>query len=375
MNIFFSIFESVGVLLCLGCIGFYIIGKRIIPGNVLGLLSPLVLDIALPSLIFVSIINRFTLGEFSDWWTLPLWWIGFSVAAITLTLITMFLSRKETRREFAISLFYQNGIFFPLAVITGLYGSDSTHLVSLFLFISFHPALFFSTYHFFFSFRTSAGSALTASNSSGSVTISDANSGVAAIDEMGSGSVSISDKNSGADTADGTGSDTDSGAIAGHQLDWKKIIHPVLIMTIIALLIRLADVQNLIPGFIIKQLSLLGGMTLPLIMIILGGNIYLDFQKKGRFQAVEIMKFVLVKNFLFPLVFLGGLILIRPPYHIALIILLQSAVPPISAIPIVTERCGGNASIVNQFIFSSYIVLLISIPIMVSLFTRFFPAP
>ncbi len=365
MNIFLSIFESVGVLLCLGCIGFYIIGKRIIPGNVLGLLSPLVLDIALPSLIFVSIINRFTVKEFSGWWTLPLWWIGFSIAAISLTMITMFISRKETRREFAISLFYQNGIFFPLAVITGLYGSGSTHLVSLFLFISFHPALFFSTYHFFFNFR--AESPLSEAVPAKSLRESGRT-------RIGGGQVTDAAGDSG-DSEGSGGGEGETGAAVKHELDWKKIIHPVLIMTLIALLIRLADVQNLIPGFIIRQLSLLGGMTLPLIMIILGGNIYLDFQKKGRFQAAEIIKFVLVKNFLFPLVFLGGLLVIRPPYHIALIILLQSAVPPISAIPIVTERCGGNASIVNQFIFSSYIVLLISIPIMVSLFTMFFPSP
>ncbi|WP_139786719.1 hypothetical protein [Desulfamplus magnetovallimortis] len=87
---------------------------------------------------------------------------------------------------------------------------------------------------------------------------------------------------------------------------------------------------------------------------------------------MEIIKFVITKNFIFPLVFLGILLLIKPPFHIALIIFLQSAVPPITAIPIVTKRLEGNSSVTNQFIVSSYLMLLLSIPVMFSLFARFF---
>jgi len=312
MTIFYSILESVGVLLGLGAIGFYIIGRRIMPGNVLGFLSPLVLEIALPSLIFVSIVRNFTLSEFSAWWHVPLWWVFFTMILIALTLITMFVSNPRTRREFAVSLFYQNGIFFPLAIISGLYGSDSAYLVTLFLFISFHPALFFSTHHFFFHTRSE------------------------------------------------------------QKLDWRKIIHPVLILTLIALFLRLYDMHIFIPDFLMSGFSMLGAMSLPLIMIILGGNIFIDFQRQGKVELFEVIKFVLVKNFFFPLAILGVLLLIQPPYPVALIIFLQSAVPPISAIPIVTERYGRNSAITNQFIVASYFFLLISLPMMFSLFARYF---
>ena len=130
------------MLLGLGVLGFYIIGRRIMPGNILIFLSPLALDIALPCLIFISIIKNFSLEKLPDWWTIPLWWIGFTLTALLLTRISMFISRKETRREFGISLFYQNGIFFPLAIISGLYGDNSAYLVVLFLFISFHLDVF-----------------------------------------------------------------------------------------------------------------------------------------------------------------------------------------------------------------------------------------
>jgi len=315
MSVFISTFESVAVLLGIGVLGFWIIRKRILPGEILGLLSPLALDVALPSLIFVKIIRDFSPSESPDWWQLPIWCFFFVACAVVLTLMATFISKKDTRREFAISLFYQNAIFFPLAIIGGMYGDDSPYLVFLFLFTIFYPAFFFSTYRFFFKEKEK------------------------------------------------------------RALDWKKIIHPVLMVTLLAIAIRLAGIQDVIPGFVVSALALVGGMAIPLLMVILGGNIYMDFQQKGQLQFVEITKFVIVKNIVFPLVFLGILLVVRPAYHIALLILLESAIPPVTAVPLVTERSGGNRAMVNQFLVASFIFSLISISIMVWLFSQFFTPP
>jgi hypothetical protein len=159
-----------------------------------------------------------------------------------------------------------------------------------------------------------------------------------------------------------------------HLINWKRIINPVVIATVIALIIRLSETQDLLPEFILRIFILLGGMTIPLIMIILGGNIYVDFQKKGKIQIFEITKFVVIKNILFPLIFLGIIIMLKSilSYPIALIIILQSAVPPITAIPLVIERVDGDRSIVNQFIVASFVFSLISIPTMIYLLDIFF---
>jgi len=313
MDLFITTFESVAVLLGIGLVGFWIIRKKIIPGNVLGLLSPLALEIALPSLIFINVIQDFNPNEFPAWWQLPLWWLFFTAVSAILTFIFRYVSKKENRREFAISLFFQNGIFFPLAIIAGMFGSNSYLLIFLFIFTIFYPAFFFSTGHIFF------------------------------------------------------------GKKFNLNKNWKKIFHPVLIATVVAIIIKIAGVQNFIPDFVLNIFSLLGGMTVPLIMIILGGNIYMDFQKTGSIQKFEIIKFVLIKNVIFPIIFIGILFYIRPMYEIALIILLQAAVPPVTAVPLMTERFGGNRFIVNQFIILSFISSLVTIPIMVSLFSIFFP--
>lgn len=316
MDIFNVIFQSVVALLGIGILGFLIVRRGVMPENAIGFLSTLAIDIALPSLVFANVIQEFSPKDFPNWWQLPLWWLFFTAVIMILTLVFTFISQKSTRREFAFSLFFQNGIFFPLIIITGLFGTSTAYLAQLFIFIIFHPPLFFGTYHLFF--RKQQHEAVS-------------------------------------------------------HIRLGRILNPVLIATAIALAVRLTGAETYVPDFIVSLFKMLGGMSLPLLMIILGGNLYLDFQRKGRMYIWEIIKFVLAKNIIFPLAMLGILLLIRPGYNIALLLILQAAVPPITGIPIMTEREGGNRAITNQFIFASFILSVVSIPAVFLLFNNFFP--
>jgi predicted permease len=312
LEIIIQTFESVALLLGLGMVGFWLISRKILFGEAISFLSILALDIALPSLVFVSVILRFKPEDFPGWWKLPLWWLVFTILAAAITGLFMLIAKKGLRREFGITLFFQNGLFFPLAILTGMYGSDSEYIVYLFFFMIFFPTLFFSTSHFFFGGRAK-------------------------------------------------------------KFDWTKIVNRVLIATLLAVFIRLIGVHGYFPGFVVAGLKMIGDMALPILMIILGGNIYIDFQNKGTIYAGEIIKFLIVKNILFPLACLLFLLLVRPPYHIALLMILQSAVPPITAVPLFVERFGGNRSLVNQFMFTSFIFSLVTIPCSIYLFRYFFP--
>ncbi len=239
----------------------------------------------------------------------------------------MFVSAKATRREFAFTLFFQNGLFFPFIIITGIFGPTNPYIAVLFIFITFHPSLFFSTNHLFF-------------------------------------------KESNIKIEKGLKGDKPEG-----RLRLERILNPVLISTVIAVSIKLFGAEKQLPTFILTVFQMLGGMTLPLLMLILGGSLYVDFQSKGPIYLKEVMKFVLIKNVIFPLAFITVLVFARPPYPVALIIFLESAVPPITGIPIQTQRHGGNSSITNQFILASFVFSIFSIPLMFNLFTRYFPMP
>jgi predicted permease len=315
MDIFVIVLESVLVLLGIGLIGFWITRRGIIPENVLGLLSRLAIDIALPCMVFASILVNFSPDELPDWWQLPLWWFAFAAVSMVLTVITMFISKKDTRGEFALNLFFQNGLFMPLIIISGIFGTDSAYIPQLYIFIIFHPVVFFSSYQFFFKNKSQT------------------------------------------------------------KIQLSRIANPILIATVLAVIVQLFKSSNYLPEFIRSILQILGGMALPLIMIILGGSLYLDIKQKGQFYYKEILKFVIVKNIVFPLAVLGLLILLKPDYNLALIFILEAAVPPITGTPIVTERAGGNKSISNQFVFSSFVFSVVSIPLIFLLFSNYFPMP
>jgi hypothetical protein len=240
----------------------------------------------------------------------------FTLLAAGTTFLFRYLSKKETRNEFSISLFYQNGIFFPLAILTSMFAQPSAYVVPLFLFTIFYPAFFFSTYSFFFR----------------------------------------------------------NGSVKKQSIDLKKIFHPTLFATLTGIIIGLVGIQYLVPSFFISILSMLGAMTVPLLMIILGGNIYLNYQKGGFTHRMETIKFVLIKNIVFPLCFIGLLLVFQyyiPP-TIAFIMFLQSAVPPVTAVPMVSERMKGNHHLTSQFVMASFIFSLISLPTMVYVYLMFF---
>jgi len=310
MGIFATTFTAVATLLIIGILGFWLLSRRVIAGTILGALTVLSIDIALPSLTFTGIVSGFDPGTQSFWWTLPLWWIGFTLVALAMTVALSWVSRREFRREFRAALFFQNGIFFPLAIITEMFGGSSPLLINLFLFTLFYPAFFFNVSPLFFN------------------------------REM--------------------------------RHDLSRVFNPVLIATAAAVIITLLDLKAYLPEFLVSGLKLVGGMTVPLLMIVLGGNIFLDLRASGAVHYGEALKFVCVKNVLFPAIALGALLLLRPPYEIALIVMLQSAVPPVTAIPIITEREGGDRNIVNQYMVASFLFSLTSLPAVIMVFSWFF---
>ena len=116
-QILITVFESVALLLGIGIVGLGIMSRRVLPQEAMGMLSTLPLDITLPCLVFVNILSNFQPEEFPGWWMLPLYWGAFTLFQGCLTALFSFFSKRETRRKFAASLFYQNALFFPLTIL------------------------------------------------------------------------------------------------------------------------------------------------------------------------------------------------------------------------------------------------------------------
>lgn len=312
MTLFLAAFEAVATLLGIGVLGFWLISRRVVPADLLRALYPLALDVALPALIFASVVRNFRPATSPGWWLLPLWWAGFTALAGILSLAGRQLAPRRIRREFAMCLFFQNATFFPIALIVRLHGDGVPLLAEQFLFTLFFSPFLFSTFHVFFPRRGESGN------------------------------------------------------------PWRRMINPVFVATLLAVALCLGGWQDAVPAFMVSAAHLVGAMAIPLLMLILGGNLCLDFGQKGTIRVRDALTFVVLKNLVFPLLTLAVLVAVRPEPRVAFLVFLQSAMPPLTSVPLLAERQGGDRQVVNQFILVSFLASLGTIPAGLALFNRFF---
>lgn len=307
LDIFITTFEAVATLLFIGIVGFYMISRKVLPESAINILAVVTIDIALPALVFVNIVMQFNPHAMPLWWHLPLYFFAFTAFAFVLAKLLSVLMLPKHKAEFTASLFYQNAVFFPLAIISGLNSSRSELMVKLFFFTLFFAPVYFSTVQFFFN--------------------------------------------------DGK-----------YKVDKSKIFNPILLATIAGISVVFCGLSRFVPDFVNESLMMVGKMSTPLLMLIFGGSMYLDYRDKGRIEFVEIVKFIIAKNLIFPAVMIGIIALFRPAYDVAFLLLLQAAVPPITSLSVMAKRYNGRTSMINQFLFSSFMISLLTIPLFMMLF-------
>lgn len=316
MNVFLAAMQAVGTMLGIGWLGFWIISRKVLPPQAIQVLGPLVIDIAVPCMVFTDILTRFEPGDFPDWWSLPLWWIGFTLFTGVFTFAAMRLFKKNSRREAGAGLLYPNAVFTPIVVIPGIFGPGSPLLVELYLLTLLYPFFLFNSYEPVF----------------------------------------------------GSGKER-------KHIGWKRLINPILIATLLALLIKLTGLTNHVPEFVTNITRAVGSLAFPLIMLLIGGNIYLDFRKREKIRVPETVLFVFLKNILLPAVTLLALAFIRPSFPVAFLVFLLSAVPPVTTVPILVNRLKGNVALADQFLVASFLFSLVSLPLAVWIFGLVFPFP
>ena len=315
MELFIAAFKSVAVLMGIGVLGFTILARKTLPIHALSVITPLVIDVSLPCMIFYNIITRFDPREMPGWWHLPLWWLGMIAFFLVLSLAFMRFVNRYYRGEAGMALFYPNATFFPIGIIPIIYGPDTTLLVELFIFTLFMPVIVFNGYSYFFRSK---------------------------------------------------------GPDRRFNFRDSRILNPILAATILAVVFKLTGIDTAIPDFIISITELVGATALPLLMLNIGGNVYVDFARRGKFNFQSSVRFVLIKNILFPAATLGMLLLVRPPASVATLIIIQAAVPPLSAVPVLTERARGNVALANQFLVSSFMFSIVTIPLAMWCFSYFY---
>ena len=146
----------------------------------------------------------------------------------------------------------------------------------------------------------------------------------------------------------------------------QSIFSPPVIANLATLTIISLGLNKFIPSNLLKPLQMLGNCTLPLAMLVVGGNIALvnlrDINKKNVFF------FLLGKLVILPALGIWVVLKLGCPHLIGFLIVMQLAMPSATSLSVIIRRYKKEDALISQGIFFSHILSLFTIPLFLSLY-------
>ncbi|MGN1122427.1 MAG: AEC family transporter [Eubacteriales bacterium] len=153
----------------------------------------------------------------------------------------------------------------------------------------------------------------------------------------------------------------------GQKPDWKKILlNPGILSTVLACVLFVTGVR--FPAVINDGLDMVGGMTFPLSMMIIGsllGGICL----RSLFTDIKLLAFSLAKMVAVPLVMLGVCMVCGPwmDFTLAAVCVTMCATPTAAVTAVFAEVYGANASLAAKIVGMTTLFSLVTMPMILTL--------
>jgi len=234
--------EAIGIFLGLGFIGFFLLAKKGIAKEALATLSFLSLDLAIPAMVFHDVMVLFSPTKYPKWWIYPLVWLLSFIFLYFLSLLFSFLFSKSYRKEAFVSLLYPNAIFIPLILLPSLFPERPEITVDLFLFTMLYPFFLFQVFPFFY------------------------------------------------------------GSKKGFSLRRKRMFPTIVVVLLVSIFIHYLGLRPFVPRFLINIARRVGVISVPLLLFVIGGDIYLDRSQNSHIPVKDKILFVFIKNLAFPVI-------------------------------------------------------------------------
>lgn len=299
---------AIAQIFLLGAIGYFLVKINALGESGLDALSRLTIEITLPFLIFCELIKGFTFTFYAKWWIFPLISIAITFLGLFVgSLFVGFIRGNDHKMQFLSLIAFQNSGYLPLALVASLLPKDQAGpmFIYLFLFLLGFNLLIFSL-----------------------------------------GVYMLASKK-------------------GDKFEVNNLFSPPVLATLVTLLLILLNL-NRVPDSIYKPMKMIGDCTLPLAMLVVGGN--LAQIRLGRIDKKAIFFMSLAKLVILPGLGILFLLKFRMPYLIGLLILIELAVPPATTPSVIIRHYKKEDLLISQGIFLGHILGLISLPIFLSLY-------
>ena len=293
----------------LAALGYILVKKNILSHEGLDALSRLLIQVIFPALILTQMLQNFSFNLYPDWWIFPL--ISLAITAAGLIVgwaLLKSLKAKTHKLQFLSLIAFQNSGYLPLAMAAAIFSGRQTDNIFIFIFL------------FLLGFDLVAWS------------------------------------------------------LGIHLLTYEKqvkfrlrsIFSPPVVANLASLTLVSLGLNKLIPAGIFKPLQMVGNCTLPLAMLVVGGNVALAQLKNIDKKTVFI--FLLGKLIILPALGLVLVLWLALPHLLGFLIVMQLAMPSATSLSVIIRHYKKEDALISQGVFFSHIFSLFTIPLFLSLY-------
>lgn len=298
----------------LGGIGYFLVRRNLLGDSCLLTLGRLSMDVTLPLMIFVQISREFKFSLYPDWWIFPLMSLGVTAAGALAALVFLPLIGKGRKMmEFVSLSAFQNSGYLPLALIAAMMPAEQA------------GPLFIYTFLFLMGFNLLIWSF-------GVYMLSHAKE---------------------------------------KKFSPASLFSAPVVATLAGLLVVALGINRFLPDFIMNPLKMTGDCTLPLALFVVGGGLarIKPGQGSGSWQVVLLC---FLKLLILPLAGLALVGLLKIPYLMGLLLVMQLAMPPATSLSVIVMTGNSQDLLISRGIFFGHLASLVTIPLILSLYFAFY---
>jgi hypothetical protein len=315
--VFIEHFKVTGIavfqIFLLAAVGFFLTKKKFLSSQGLDDLSRLVMNVTLPILIFCQLIKDFSFNLYPDWWIFPLISIAITLLGLLAgSLFLGFIKGEQEKLQFLSLTAFQNSGYLPLALVAALLSPEKTGemFIYLFLFLMGFNLVMFSLGVHILNFHKQ------------------------------------------------------------RKIKIQSLFSAPVVATILSLAVVYLGWSRFFPQVMIKPLRIFGDTTLPLAMLVVGGNLaQIDLSRINK-KAVSLL--ILAKMIILPLIGIVLINIFKIPGLIGLLIIIQLSMPSAVTLSVILRGYKKDDILASQGIFVTHLAGIITIPIFLILyFSRF----
>jgi len=310
---FHTVVIAVVQIFIMGSLGFYLVRSGLLMESGLKIVSFLTVNVFFPLFVFYQIITNFDAAHMPLWWAFPLVAIILPLTGLLISSLLVFRHNHAHKGSFVAISSFHNGGYLPLLLVSALpWGALAGQV---------YAGVIFSIVGF----------------------------------DMCVWSLGVWLLTKG----------------EGKKMDFRKILNPPLISLFAAWFIVLVFGPGAVPQIILKPINILGQGTMGIAMILIGGNMGLTNLNKINWKEMAVIS--LLKLLVLPLLTLIVLIFLKLNPLISFVAMLNACMPSSITLSIIGRNYETkDQTLINQAIFVTHLLSMITIPIFLGLYGKLF---